>query len=66
MSSKWTSRKFWVSVVGAVAGIATTIWGASAGESVQTIAGAVITVLTVLGYLTAEAIVDAKAVNSKK
>jgi uncharacterized membrane protein len=59
MDSKWTSRKFWMAVIASVVGIVTTIWGTAAGEMVSTIAGTVLTVLVAIGYITAEAKIDA-------
>ena len=58
MPEKLKSRKFWQSLVGEVAGIVTLIYGASAGETAATIAGAVITVLVILGYLKVEGDID--------
>jgi len=59
MTSKWTSRKFWVAIIAGVSGIVTTIWGASVGTEVEVIAGAILTIAAALGYITAEAAVDA-------
>ena len=58
MSGKLTSRKFWVSVVSGVAGLVNTIVGAQVANDLQMIAGAVITIAVVLGYLKAEKDVD--------
>jgi uncharacterized membrane protein len=58
MSSKWTSRKFWVAIVGQIVGIVTLISGASTAGQVEAIAGAVIIIATALGYLKAEKDVD--------
>lgn len=58
MPSKMKSRKFWQSVLGEVVGIVTLVWGVQTGEMVQIIAGSVITVAVVLGYLKAESDVD--------
>ncbi len=66
MNSKWTSRKFWVAVIAGTVGIVTTIWGTSAGETVSIVAGAVLTVLVAVGYITAEAVVDAARMKSGK
>lgn len=57
--NKWKSRKFWMAVVAGVVGIVTAIWGGVAGGTVETVAGVVITVLVAIGYITAEAKVDA-------
>lgn len=58
MGNKWTSRKFWNAVVGEVAGLITLFVGVAQAEEFAIIAGAVITVLVVLGYLKAEKDVD--------
>ena len=58
MASKLTSRKFWVSVVTEVVALVTLISGVQTGERVQVIAGAVIAVAVVLGYLKAESEID--------
>lgn len=55
---KLTSRKFLVAVAGIVTGIALAM-GADA-DKIQTISGAVITVITGGAYIFAEAFVDAK------
>lgn len=57
--NKWKSRKFWMAVVAGVVGLITTIWGTAVGEMASTIAGAVLMVLVAVGYITAEAKVDA-------
>ena len=58
MASKWTSRKFWTAIVGQVVGIIALIWGASTAGQVEAIAGAVIIIISTLGYLKAEGDVD--------
>ena len=58
MKSKLTSRKFWNAVVAEVVGIVTLIYGTNVGDQVATIAGAVILIAAVLGYLKAEKDVD--------
>jgi uncharacterized membrane protein len=58
MSSKWTSRKFWVAILGQVVGIITLIWGASTAGQVEAIAGAIIIIASSLGYLKAESDID--------
>lgn len=58
MISKWSSRKFWMAIVGQVVGIVTLIWGASTAGQVEAIAGAVIIIATALGYLKAEGDID--------
>jgi len=65
MPSKWTSRKFWLAIVGQVVGIVALIWGASTAGRVETIAGAVIMIATALGYLKAEKDVDVARENKK-
>jgi uncharacterized membrane protein len=68
--NKWKSRKFWMAVVAGIVGLVTAIWGTAVGEMVSTIAGAVLVVLVSIGYITAEAKVDAAriymATNNKK
>jgi len=59
--SKWTSRKFWVAIIGQVVGIVTLIWGASTAGQVEAIAGAVIIIVTALGYLKVEGDIDKAA-----
>ena len=64
MASKWTSRKFWTAIVGQVVGIVALIWGASTAGQVEAVAGAIIIIASILGYLKAEKDVDvAKAKN---
>ena len=58
MHSKLTSRKFWIAVITGVVGIVTAIWGASAGQTVETIAGAAMTVAIALGYIIVEGEID--------
>lgn len=58
MRNKWISRKFWTAIVSQVVGIVTLIWGASVGNGVSAIAGAVIMIASTLGYLKAESDVD--------
>ena len=58
MSNKWTSRKFWQSVVGEIAGLISLFYGVAQAEKFSIIAGAVILVLVTLGYLKAEKDVD--------
>ena len=58
MSSKWTSRKFWLSAVGGVSGLITLFVGIAQAEEFSTIAGAVVVILVTLGYLKAEKDVD--------
>lgn len=58
MGTKLTSRKFWNAVVGEIAGLVTLFIGVAEGEKFVIIAGAVITIAVILGYLKAEKDVD--------
>jgi len=60
---KLKSRKFWVAVVASIVGLVTTIWGQSVGDTVNTIAGAAITIATALGYLFVEGSIDKANLN---
>jgi hypothetical protein len=64
MSSKWTSRKFWVTIITGLSGMATAIWGASTGATVETVAGLTLTILVSLGYIHAESKVDSARINA--
>ena len=66
MASKWTSRKFWVAIVGQVVGIVALIWGASIAGQFEAISGAVIIIASTLGYLKAEKDVDVARANGGK
>lgn len=55
---KLTSRKLWTAVLGIIAGLSV-IFGAD-GETAQTIAGAVVTLLSSMTYIITEGAVDAK------
>lgn len=57
---KLTSRKFWVGLAGIVSGLIM-IFG-FAETSAETIAGAIITIGSAVGYMISEGIVDAKNV----
>lgn len=57
---KLTSRKFWVGIAGIVSGLIM-IFG-FAETSAETIAGAIITIGSAVGYMISEGIVDAKNV----
>lgn len=57
---KLTSRKFWVGVSGIVSGLVL-IFG-FADTSAETIAGAILTIGSAVGYMISEGIVDAKSV----
>ena len=65
MYNKWTSRKFWIAIVGQIVGIVTLIWGASTAGQVEALAGAVIIIATALGYLKAESDVDKARLNGE-
>ena len=65
MAEKLKSRKFWVTTVASIVGIVTLIWGSNAGNQVSTIAGAVILILTTLGYLKAEGDIDKARANNQ-
>lgn len=54
---KLTSRKLWVALAGVATGIATML-GAESND-IATVSGAVLSAASILGYLTAEASVDA-------
>ena len=58
MKNKWTSRKFWLAVVGEVSGLITLFAGAVQAEKFSIIAGALITIAVALGYLKAEKDID--------
>ena len=64
--SKLKSRKFWVAIVGQVVGIVTLIWGASIAGQFETIAGAIIIIVSTLGYLKAEKDIDVTRVNRER
>ena len=66
MASKWTSRKFWVAIVGQVVGIVALIWGASIAGQFEAISGAVIVIVSTLGYLKAEKDIDVARANREK
>ena len=58
MNNRWTSRKFWMAIVGQVVGIVALIWGTSTAGQVEVIAGAIIIITTALGYLKVEGDID--------
>jgi len=66
MASKWKSRKFIVSLVGQIVGIVAIIWGSSTAGLVETITGAVIIIVTALGYLKTEGDIDKAKINNGK
>lgn len=57
LKQKLTSRKFWVAIVGIVSGIVLIANG-------NTVEGVSTLVASVVGYLVAEGIIDAKKVNT--
>ena len=57
MKQKLTSRKFWVAVAGLISGIVLIV----SGNKVE---GTSTLIASVVGYLLAEGIIDAKAVNT--
>lgn len=59
---KLKSRKLWAAVAGLVVGVAT-IFGADAGE-ISTVAGAVVSLVSVVAYIVTEGRIDAAAVGS--
>ena len=59
---KFLSRKFLNSLVGEIVGIVTLFWGIQTGEMVQVIAGAVITIAVVLGYVCVEGSIDKEGI----
>lgn len=60
---KLRSRKFWNALVGEIVGIVVLFNGVAAGEKFATIAGAIIVVAVVLGYLKAEKDIDVASVS---
>lgn len=60
MSSKWKSRKFWLSVAAFLGSIGTSIAGIATDEKWLTITGAVCSMLSAAIYAAAEAYTDGK------
>ena len=58
MKQKLTSRKLWVAITGVIAGIVLI----AVGNKVE---GTTTLVASILGYLAAEGLIDAKAVNNQ-
>ena len=56
MKTKLTSRKFWAAVVGVIMGVAT-VFGLDDGV-ISTVAGSVMTIASILGYILTEGIID--------
>lgn len=59
---KLTSRKFLMALSGAVCGILTLFIGRT--DTVTTVAGALVTLLSTLGYCITEGVLDAKSVST--
>lgn len=59
IKKKLSSRKLWAAVAGLVVGVAT-IFGADAGE-ISTVAGAVVSLFSVVAYIITEGRIDAAA-----
>lgn len=59
---KLTSRKLWLAIAGVATGIAIT-FGVDAGE-ISTVAGAVLSVISVVTYIVTEGKVDAEGVKN--
>lgn len=66
MSSKLTSRKFWICVAAFLASVATSISGLVTDNQTVMIIGTVCGILSAAIYSAAEAFVDAKAVDKKE
>ncbi len=62
MLEKLKSRKLWAAAVGVIVGVAM-IFGLDEG-AISTVSGAVVTIASTLGYMIAEAKVDAASVQS--
>ena len=60
---KLTSRKFWVAVAGFVSGLILAFGGAE--STAATVGGCILQGASVIGYLLAEGLTDAAAVESK-
>lgn len=66
---KWLSRKFILAVAGAISGVLITLMPAHEeviNEMAKTVSGIALTVLSILGYLGAEAKIDAAREESQK
>ena len=64
MSSKLTSRKFWICIAAALASLGTGISGIVVGNQTLAVIGSVCTVVSAAIYAFCEAWVDGKAVNN--
>ena len=65
MENKWTSRKFWTTVVSQVVGVVTLVAGIAIADQTAIIAGAIITIAVTLGYLKAEKDVDVAKIRGR-
>jgi len=64
--SKWTSRKFWMSVAAQVAALVVLFWPGHQSqvmEATQSLTALVMMVLSSLGYVTAESSLDRRALD---
>ena len=59
---KFTSRKFIVAIIAAIAGVVTMIIGHE--ETVQIVAGALATIIPTVAYCVMEGVIDAKSVKT--
>lgn len=66
MTTKMTSRKFWVSVAAMLASIGTSIAGLQASNEKIVAVGVVCTVISAAIYAAVEAYVDAASVNAEE
>lgn len=60
MKSKLTSRKFWAAIIGVVMGVALA-FGLD-GDTITDVAGAVVSVASIMTYIISEAKIDSAAV----
>ena len=65
MPERLKSRKFWNALLVEIVGIVTLVWGASIGNQVAAIAGAVILIATTLGYLKVQGDIDKESVKKR-
>ncbi len=63
---KLKSRKLWNAVAGEIAGVVTLFWGAAASDKFMIVAGAVLSILVILGYLYTEGQIDKESVKGKQ
>lgn len=69
--SKWKSRKFWESMIGALVGMLTMLIGGTQGgdiaiEITSVVSGAGITIACIVGYIVSEAKIDAERARNSK